>query len=107
MNPVSPISVGFRLLVRRPLIFFAEISWRWTLAVAAWALGLAFALEYLDSLPVTTVDRLLLYTGQPVLIAQAIRRIFSGSSIRLVEAAILLAFGLAIAWMILASLGRL
>jgi hypothetical protein len=107
MNPVSPTFVGFRLLVRRPLIFFAEITWRWTLAVAAWALGLAFAFEYLDSLPVKTVDRLLLYTGQPVLIAQAIRRIFSGSSIRLVEAAILVAFGLAIAWIVLASLGRL
>ena len=107
MNPISATTVGFRLLFRRPLIPLAEIAWRWTFAAAAWLLGIAFLFEYFGSLPVTKADRFLLDTGQPFLIAQAIRRIFHGSSLRFVEAAILLGLGLAIAWIILASLGRL
>lgn len=107
MNPISATTVGFRLLFRRPLIPLAEIAWRWTFAAAAWILGIAFVLEYFVSLPVTRADRFLLNTGQPFLIAQAIRRIFHGSSARLIEAGILLGLGLAIGWIVLASLGRL
>lgn len=107
MNPISATTVGFRLLFRRPLIPLAEIAWRWTLAAAAWILGIAFIFEYFGSLPVTKADQFLLDTGQPFLIAQAIRRIFHGSPVRFVEAAILLGVGLGMAWIILASLGRL
>ncbi len=107
MNPISATTVGFRLLFRRPLIPLAEIAWRWTFAAAAWILGIAFVFEYFGSLPVTRADRFLLDTGQPFLIAQAIRRIFHGSSLRFVEAGILLGVGLAVAWIVLASLGRL
>ncbi len=107
MNPISATTVGFRLLFRRPLIPVAEIAWRWTFAAAAWVLGIAFLAEYFGSLPVTRADRFLLNTGQPFLIAQAIRRIFQGSSLRFVEGAILLSVGLALAWIVLASVGRL
>jgi hypothetical protein len=107
MNPLSSTSVGFRMLFRRPLIPLAEIAWRWTFAAAAWVLGITFLLVYFDSLTVHTLDRLLLYTGQPSLVAQAIRRIFSGSSARFVEAGILLGLGLGMAWIVLASLGRI
>src|SRR5215831_21221217 len=107
MNPLSSIAVGFRLLLRRPLVPLAEIAWRWTFAAAAWVLVLAFRLEYFDSLPVNTLDRLLLSTGQPFLVAQAVRRIFSGSSARFLEAGILLVLSLGFAWIVLASLGRM
>lgn len=107
MNAISATTVGFRRLFRRPLIPLAEIAWRWTFAAAAWILGIASLFEYFGSLPVARADRFLLDTGQPFLIAQAIRRIFHGSSPRLVEGAILLGLGLAIGWMVLASLGRL
>ena len=107
MTSISATTVGFRLLFRRPLIPLAEIAWRWTFAAAAWLLGIAFIFEYFGSLRVTKADRFLLNTGQPFLIAQAIRRIFHGSSVRFVEAGILLGLALAIAWIVLASLGRL
>lgn len=107
LNSTSPTTVGFRLLFRRPLIPLAEVAWRWIFAAAAWVLGIAFVFEYFGSLPVTRADRFLLSTGQPFLIAQAIRRIFHGSSVRFVEAGILLGLGLAIAWIGLASFGRL
>lgn len=107
MNPLSPTLVGFRLLFRRPVIFLAEVAWRWTFAAGVWALAIGFIVEYFASLTVTSLDRLLLYTGQPFLMAQAFRRIFSGSSVRLVEAGIVLGFGLAVAWIVLASVGRM
>jgi len=107
MSSISATTLGFRLLFRRPLIPLAEIAWRWTFAAAAWVLGLAFVFEYLGSLRVTRADRFLLDTGQPFLIAQAIRRIFHGSSLRFVEAGILLGLCLTIAWIVLCSLGRL
>ena len=107
MTSTSATTVGFRLLFRRPLIAFAEIAWRWTFAAAVWLLGAALVFDYLDSLPVTTADRFLLGTGEPFLVEQAIRRIFHGSSVPLVEAGIVLGLALACAWIVLASLGRL
>jgi hypothetical protein len=107
MNSVSPIGAGFRLLFRRLSIPLAEVAWRWSVAAAAWVLGALFVFEYLDTLPVRTLDRLLFYTGQPFLIARAIRRIFAGSSFRFIEAGVLLGLSLVVAWILVASLGRL
>jgi hypothetical protein len=106
MNSFSPTAEGFRLMFRRAAIPLAEIAWRWTFATAAWLLGATFLLEYLGSLPVTALDRLLLGTQQPILISRAIQRIFYGSAFRFTEAGILLLIGLAAAWIVLASLGR-
>jgi hypothetical protein len=106
MNSFSPAANGLRVAFRRPAITLAEIAWRWSFVAAAWILGLLLLFEYMDSLPVHRVDRLLLRTNQPVLIARAIRRIFQGSAFRFTEAGALLAIGLAIGWIVLASLGR-
>src|SRR5712692_3290797 len=65
-----------------------------------------FLVEYMGSLPVKPLDRLLLGTEQPVLVSRALQRIFHGSAFRFTEAGILLLVGLAIAWIALASLGR-
>jgi len=106
MSSFSPTSEGFRLIFRRPAIPLAEIAWRSTFATAAWLLGIAFVLEYMGSLPVNALDRLLLGTQQPILVSRAIHRIFHGSAFRFTEAGIVLAIGLAVAWVALASLGR-
>src|SRR5712692_1010830 len=106
MSSFSPTSEGFRLIFRRPAIPMAEIAWRWTFATAAWLLGTVLLLEYMGSLPVTALDRLLLGTQQPVLVSRAIQRIFHGSAFRFTEAGVVLLVGLAIAWIALASLGR-
>ena len=107
MTAPSSSGVGFRVVIRRPLIPLAEISWRWTIGAAIWALGAGFIFEYFGSLPVRTLDRLLLSTGQPFLIWRALRDIFSGTAFRFVEAAIFVALGLTLAWIFVASLGRL
>jgi hypothetical protein len=106
MTLFFPTAEGFRLALRRPAIAFAEIAWRWSFVAAVWVLGLMLLFEYMDSLTVTTADRLLLATRQPILISRAIHRIFHGSAFRFTEAGILLAIGLAIAWIALASFGR-
>lgn len=106
MNSSAPITQGFRVAFRRPTIPLAEISWRWSFAAAAWALGTLFVSEYMDSLPVKTLDRILLRTGQPILVARAFHRIFEGSALRFTEAGILLVIGLTIGWVLLASFGR-
>ena len=94
------------MLFRCPLVPLAEIAWRWVFAATAWFLGISLLLEYAASLRVNALDRLLLATQQPVLILQAIHRIFEGSGFRFIRAGMLLAVALAIAWVILASLGR-
>jgi hypothetical protein len=103
----SPTAEGFRLIFRRPSIPLAEIAWRWSFAAAAWFLLVAFLLEYGKSLGVTTLDRLLLGTQQPILVWKAIRHIFQGSAFRLTEGGVVLAIALTVAWIGLASLGRL
>jgi hypothetical protein len=106
VNPLSPAFVGFRCALRHPGISLAEITWRWTFAAAVWFLGTIFFIEYMGNLPVTALDRLLLASRQPALIERALHRIFAGSAVRFTVSGVLLASGLAIAWIVLASLGR-
>ena len=106
MSSFSPTAEGFRLIFRRAAIPCAEIAWRWTFATAAWLLVAYFLLEYMGSLPVTAIDRLLLGTQQPALISRALQRIFHGSAFRFTEAGLVVLIALAVAWIALASLGR-
>lgn len=106
MNPRSATQEGFRTLFRRPSLGFAEIAWRWSFGAAAGLLVTLFCFEYLDTLPVTRGDLLLLRSRQPVLISQAIGNIVRGSGGRLVQAFFVLAVTLAAGWIIVAALGR-
>ncbi|MBV9181595.1 MAG: hypothetical protein JO356_09790, partial [Acidobacteria bacterium] len=106
MNPFLPMAEGFRLVFRRPAIALAEIVWRLSFVAATWVLCIVFAVEYIDSMPVDTVDRVLLGTRQPVLVAHALRRIFQGSAVDFAEALVIAGVALSLAWILLASLGR-
>lgn len=102
----SPSLQGFRVIFSRPSFGLAEIAWRWTFAAAAgFLLGFAF-FEYLNTLPVSRGDLLLLQTAQPVLISRAVQHIFRGSAWRVMETSAVLALTLGIAWVVVASLGR-
>lgn len=106
MKSRSPTLEGFRAILRCPSFGLAEIAWRWSFG-AATALLLAFSLfEYLDTLPVTRGDLVLLGTRHPLLVSQAILHIFRGSAFRVVEAIIVLALTLGGAWIGIASLAR-
>ena len=93
-------------MFRVPLLGLAEIAWRWSFGLAAAAVLLFSLREYLDTLPVTAEDMLLLRTRQPVLMLQVLSRIFQGSAPRAVAAVAVLLPALGLAWIIIASLGR-
>jgi hypothetical protein len=103
---VSPTLEGFRAAFRRPSLTLAEIAWRWTVGATLCAL-LAFGLlEYLDSLPVTQGELLLLRTRHPVLVGQAIAHILRGSLNRIVAAGLIGAAAVIVLWILAASIGR-
>ena len=93
-------------MFRRPSLGFAEIAWRWSFGAAAGLLILFSFFEYLDTLPVTRADLLLLRTRHPALISQVIAHIFRGSGSRVVETIIVLAAALSLGWMGIAGLAR-
>ena len=106
MKRRSPTLEGFQIMFRAPLLGLAEIAWRWSFGLAAAAVLLFSLREYLDTLPVTAGDMLLLRTRQPVLMLQVLSRIFQGSAPRAVAAFAVLVPALGVAWIIIASLGR-
>jgi hypothetical protein len=102
----SPTLEGFRAMFRRPAVPAAEIMWRWSFGAGAFFL-LAFGfLLYLDTLPVSNVDRLLLRTRHPLLVSHALSHILEGSALRFVMATIVLFSALAVFWVLLCALGR-
>jgi hypothetical protein len=104
---ISPTAEGFRAAFRRPSLTLAEISWRWTAGATAAALFLFGLVEYLDTLPVTNGELLLLHTRQPYLVGEAIAHILRGSLGRITIAGVLTALLLSAVWIVAASLGRL
>jgi len=106
MKSRSPTLEGFRTLLRYPSFGFAEIAWRWSFGAAAGVLLVFSFFEYLDTLPVSNGDLVLLRTRQPILIYRAVLDILRGSSFRLLETLAVLAMTLGVAWVVIASLGR-
>src|SRR5438128_8816092 len=90
MNSHSPTLEGFRVMFRRPSLGLAEISWRWSLGFAAGILLFFSFVEYLDTLPVSDADLLLLRRHQPFLFSHAFLHIFCGSGLGLVSAVLVL-----------------
>jgi len=106
MSRISPTLEGFRASFRRPSLTLAEIAWRWTIGAVGWALVFFWLIEFLGTLPVSKGDAALLSTRHPFLVGRAIGHILSGSLNRAVLAALLAVTGLALLWIITASIGR-
>jgi hypothetical protein len=107
MTRRSPTLEGFKILFRLPSLGLAEIAWRWSFGFAVLAL-LAFSFrEYLSTLPVTAAEMFLLQSRQPLLVLQAVARILQGSGPRAILGVIVLTPALTLAWIVLASLGRI
>ncbi len=107
MSEPSPTIEGFRAAFRRPALTFAEIAWRWTIGATTAALFIFYCIEFLDTLPVTNADSVLLSTRQPMLVGKAIAHILRGSLNRAIFAALFAALALCLLWIIAASMGRL
>ena len=105
--PISPTAEGFRAAFRRPLLTFAEITWRWVVGATAVVLFFFGLFEFLDTLQVTNGELLFLRTRKPFLVSRAIAHILRGHLNRAVLSLTLAALLLAVIWMIAASLGRI
>ena len=106
MKRRSPTLEGFKLVFQKPSLGMGEISWRWSFGAGATALLCFSLLEYLDTLPVSNRDLFLLRSRQPALVSKALSHILAGSGPRFMVASGLLTLTLALAWVVIASLGR-
>ncbi len=104
---ISPTAEGFRAAFRRPSLTFGEILWRWTVGGTAIALFLFGLVQYLNTLPVSDNELLLLQSQQPFLVARALAHILRGSLGRGVMALLLAALLIGLLWMVAASVGRI
>jgi len=93
-------------MLRKPSLSLAEVLWRFSFGTAASALFALATIAYLDTLPVTGRDLLLLRTGHPLFVAHAIAHIFHGTALRVVIATVIMISALAILWILVASVGR-
>jgi hypothetical protein len=107
MSAPSPTVEGFRAAFRRPSFTFGEIAWRWSIGATAALMFTFYCVEYLDSLPVSNTDAILLASRQPTFVLQAVAHIVKGSLSRAVVAALIAALALSVLWIIAASFGRL
>jgi hypothetical protein len=95
------------VVFENPSTALAEIVWRWSIAAAGWFLSMLMGFEYLDTLHASALQRVLLRTGHPILVARVLRSIVRGSMFRLTEAGIFLLIGLTVGWIVVATIGRL
>jgi len=104
---ISPTAEGFRAAWRRPSLTLAEIAWRWTIGAAATAVLFFGLFEYLNTLTVGNAELLLLKSGQPYLMAQALAHIARGTLGRVLVSAMFAALMLSMFWSVAAALGRI
>ncbi|MGA9564951.1 MAG: hypothetical protein WBS19_05445 [Candidatus Korobacteraceae bacterium] len=105
-NLRSPFQEGFAALREEPLLFAAELTWRWCFALAAWLLMLVAAALFLDSLKVSELDQFLLSTMQPALEWSAVNHILHGALLRAVWIKFIVLAGLTLLWAFAAAVGR-
>ncbi|HUS18350.1 MAG TPA: hypothetical protein VMZ25_01755 [Terriglobales bacterium] len=106
MSKSHAVREGFSAILRDPLVYVAELAWRWTYTIAAALVVIYGVLLFLNSLPVTDRDLFGLSGIIPALYAEALARIFRGSGPKMVRLTLMLAMGSAILWFLAASLGR-
>jgi hypothetical protein len=102
----TPIRDAFTTLRRAPSLWFAEIAWRWAFGAAALVLAFLALFTWLDSLPVSRVDQVLLASGSAPLVGRAMQHIFRGSAARLLRALAVLLPGMVVLWTVAAATGR-
>jgi len=106
MSSWSPSAEGFRAVLRHPALPLAEIAWRWSFGAAACTLLGFGLLEYLNSLPLSDTDLLLLRTRHSFLASPALAHMAQGSGLRAVLAGIVACAALLVLWILFASVGR-
>jgi hypothetical protein len=106
MSRSHAVREGFAAIFRDPLVYLAELAWRWTYTIAAALVVTYGVLLFLNSLPVSDRDLFGLSGIVPGLAGTALANIFKGSGPKMVRLAIMLSLSLGLMWFFAASLGR-
>ncbi len=106
MSKSHAVREGFAAIFRDPLVYIAELAWRWTYTLAAGLVVTYGVLLFLNSLPVSDRDLFGLSGIVPGLYGAALANIFKGSGPKMVRLAIMLSLSLGMLWFVAASLGR-
>jgi hypothetical protein len=105
-NPPNPIVQGLSAVLRDPLLFMLEILWRWCFALLAFFLIFAAGVILLGPLPIANRWASTWNSHNPQLIGTFIFAIVTFLGYKLIIAAVLVPFLVAILWGILSTLGR-
>ena len=106
MSRSGALSHGFKRVWNEPLLYCAELAWRWAYSAAlitlvTYAIGL-----FLKSLPVSNRDLFGLSGIIPGLYLEALANIFRGSGPKIVRVIATVSFGSAVLWLLSSSWGR-
>ena len=104
--PRSPLSTGFRSILRRPSVFLIEVAWRWSFGGAAIVLLLSAGSLLLDSVTFTDNDRIAWQSRDFFLISQAALRFLhrlTGRPLVIIAAFVL---STSLLWLVISAIGR-
>src|SRR6201999_3796174 len=102
----SPFRDGFAAVWHEPVLWPAELAWRWCFGFSALTLGFLSLGLFLAGLKISAADEFLLRTLQPKLLDSAIRHIFQGSLSRFLLEQMILLLGVMLLWSLAATAGR-
>jgi hypothetical protein len=105
-NPPNPITLGLRAVLRDPLLFMLEILWRWSYAMLAFLLIFATGAILLGPLPIANSWASTWNSHNPQLIGTFIFVVVTSLGLKLIVAALLVPFLIAMIWGVLSTLGR-
>lgn len=106
MSRSGALSHGFKRVWNDPLLFSAELAWRWTFSLALVLLCVYAVLLFLHSLPVSDKNLFRLSGLFPGLYLDALASIFRGSGPKMLRLAAVLLFGSSVLWLVSSSWGR-
>lgn len=106
MSRSGALSRGFKRVWNEPLLFGAELAWRWAYSAAFIMLVTYAAGLFLKSLPVSNKDLFGLSGIIPGLYLEALANIFRGSGPKILRVLAAVSFGGALLWLLASSWGR-
>ncbi len=103
----NPTAQGFRAIREEPVVFLAEICWRWLFGAVALAFVSWTLLVFLDAVEVSKANLFLLRSLNPDAIAYAIQRMFAGKGPMMVTLLCIAGPSLTVLWVVTATIGRI
>src|SRR6266700_2403562 len=104
--PSNPITSGFRMVRRDPVIVLTEVLWRWSFGVIASLILFFSGLMLLGSVPDSSLTTNAFRSHDPALTAFMTLHVVRALGNKAIVAAITLPVSIALLWSILAALGR-